>query len=78
MSATAITTAANGLRLLEAVNFDRHLFGVLIATRDDWQEWLDSIPMSQQRRNVAGVVWGIREAFGLEAAHAIEICQGVE
>ena len=62
----------------EAVKFDGHLCAVLIATREDWQELLDSIPQSHLRRNVAAVVWGIREALGLEADHAIEICQGVE
>ena len=75
MSPTFTTTAANGLRLLEAVNYDRYLCGALIATRDDWQEMLDSIPTPDLRRNVAGVVWGIREALGLEATHALDICQ---
>jgi hypothetical protein len=77
MSAT-ITTPVSGLGLLEAVGFNRHVAAAIIATRDDWKEILDSIPVAHQRRNVAHVVWGIREALGLEADHAIEICQGVE
>ena len=51
------------------------------SNRDDWRELLDSInsmPGSQSRRNVAAVVWGIREALGLEAAYALDICQGTE
>jgi len=77
MSAT-ITTAANGLRLLEAVKFDCNLCAALIATRDDWQELLDSLPSRNLRKNVAVGVWGIREALGLEAAYALDICQGRE
>ena len=75
MSATITTTAANGLKLLEAVNFDRYLFASIVSTRDDWQEMLDSIPTSDLRRNMAGAVLGIREALGLEADFAREICQ---
>jgi hypothetical protein len=78
MSATTITTPANGLKLLEALNYDRHLCGLAMGTRDDWQELLDSIPAPQQRRNVAAVVYEIRQALGLEAAYALDICQGRE
>jgi hypothetical protein len=78
MSATTITPTANGSKLLEAVNYNRHLFASIIAQRDDWEELLDSIPGRDQRRNVAGAVLAIREALGLEAAHALEICQGRE
>jgi hypothetical protein len=72
MSAT-ITTAPNGLRLLEAVKFDCNLCAALIATRDDWQELLDSLPSPNLRKNVAVGVGGIREALGLEAAYALWI-----
>jgi hypothetical protein len=40
MGAT-MTTAANGLKLLEALNYNRHLFAALVATRSDWQQLLD-------------------------------------
>jgi hypothetical protein len=77
MSATAtITPAVNGLRLLEAVRFDYRLFASIAATRKDWQELLDSIPAPDLRRNAAGSVLTIREALGLEAAYALDICQG--
>ena len=76
MNAT-ISATVNGSKLLEACNYDRRLCAAIIATRDDWQELLDSIIQPQQSRNVA-VVAAIREALGLEADHAIEICQGVE
>lgn len=74
MSAT-ITSEANGLKLLEAVDFNRYICASLIATRKDWQELLDSIP-GQSRRNVAAIVWQIREALGQEAEYAREITQG--
>ena len=45
-----------------------------MATRDDWQELLDSLPSRNLRKNVAVGVWGIREALGLEAAYALDIC----
>jgi hypothetical protein len=72
------TTAPNGLKLLEATGYNRHICGALIATRNDWQELLASIPPGQPRRNVAAVVWGIREALGLKADYAREITQGSE
>jgi hypothetical protein len=73
------TTNANGLALLKAVNFDRYICGALIATREnDWQELLDSIPPGPSRRNVAVVVFGIREALGLKAGYARDIYQGTE
>jgi len=71
------TTAPNGLALLKACDYNRHICAALIATRDDWQELLDSIP-EQPRKNVAAVVWQIREAFGLDADYAREITQGKE
>ena len=77
MSAT-IATPVNGLRLLQAVNHNRHLFAVLVAQRDDWEEILDSVPAGQLRRNAAGAIFEIRRALGLEAEHALDICQGGE
>jgi hypothetical protein len=78
MSATISSTAVNGLRLLEAVNFDRHLFATLVAQRDDWEQILDSIPAGQMRRNAAGAIFEIRRALGLEVDYALDICQGGE
>jgi hypothetical protein len=77
MSAT-ISSTVNGLRLLEAVSFNRHLFAALVAQRDDWQEVLDSVPAGPMRRNAAGAIFEIRQALGLEAAYALDICQGRE
>jgi hypothetical protein len=74
----ATTTAANGSRLLEAVKFDNNLCASIIATRDNWEELLDSIPSPNLRKNVAVVVWGIRRGLGLQADHALEICQSRE
>ena len=56
------TPAVNGLKLLEAVKFDRHLCAVLIANRDDWQEILGSMPVNQ-RKSVAAAAVAIRSAF---------------
>ena len=81
MSATITATAtatANGLKLLEACNYDNRLCGAIIATRKDWPELLDSIPTPNLRKHVASVVWGIREALRLDAAYALDICQGRE
>lgn len=70
-------TAPNGLKLLQAVDYNRHLFAALAATRSDWRELIDSIPApGSMRKNVAAVVWSIREALGLEADYALDICQG--
>ena len=74
-SAITTTPAVDSLKLLEAVKFDRHLCGTLIATRDDWQEILDSMPVNQ-RRNVAAVVVAIRSSLGMEADY--DVCQGRE
>jgi hypothetical protein len=73
-----ITTAINGSRLLKACNFDRHLFATLVSERGDWREILDSLPPGPLRRNAAGAVFEIRIALGLEADHALDICQGTE
>jgi hypothetical protein len=72
------TTAANGLRLLEVLKFDTNLCASIIATRDDCQELLDSIPSPNLRKNVASVVWGIRRALGLDADYALSIFQEKE
>ena len=74
----ATATAVNGLKLVEALNYDHQLCAVLIATRDDWAEILDSIQAVNPRKNLAAAVLKIREALGLEAAHAMDICQGRE
>ena len=75
MSATS-TATPNGLKLLEAVGFNRHIAASLIATRKDWKELLDSIPAGPSRKNVAAVVYEIRTALGLEADHAFNIFSG--
>jgi hypothetical protein len=77
-SVTITAPAVNGLKLLEAVKFDRHLCAILIANRDDCREILDSIPTPDLRKNVAGAVLAIREALGLEADYALDICQESE
>jgi hypothetical protein len=76
MSASTTTTAVNGSRLLQACNFDRIICASIIATRDDWQELLDSITSPGLRKNVAAAVYEIRQALGLEADHALDIWQG--
>jgi hypothetical protein len=58
------------------MNFDYRLTGAIIAQLSDWRALLDSIPGSQQRRNVAHVVWQIREALGKDFDYAKEITQG--
>lgn len=78
MTTTVTTRPANGLRLLEAVNYDRFVFASIVSLRDDWEQVLDSIPMSQPRRVVAAAIYGIREALGLQADYALDICQGRE
>jgi hypothetical protein len=68
MSAAASTIpTVNGLRLLEACNFNRHICASIIAQQDNWKELLDSISSPDLLKNVAVVVWEIREALGLEA-----------
>jgi hypothetical protein len=76
MSATITPTAVNGLLLLEAVRFEFRLFASIVAQRKDWEQILDSIPAGQLRRNAAGAIFEIRRALGLEAAYALDICQG--
>jgi hypothetical protein len=76
MSATTTAVNVNGLKLMEAAGFDHRLAGSIIATRDNWQEILDSIPVSHQRRNVAAVVGAIRLSLGLDANYAFEISSG--
>lgn len=78
MNAAMTTTTVNGLRLLEACGYDRRLCAVLIATRDDWQEVLDSIPTPELRRPVAATVFEIRASFGLPADHALDVVQGTK
>jgi hypothetical protein len=78
MSASTTTTAVNGSQLLEACNFDRIICASIISTRDDWQELLDSITSPGLRKNVAAAVYAIRQALGLEAGYALNICQGRE
>ena len=62
-SATITKPVVNGAKLFEACNYDRRLAASIIATRDDWQELLDSI-LPRQRADVAHVVLQIREALG--------------
>jgi hypothetical protein len=68
MSAT-ITTPANGSKLLEAVNFNRHLFASIIAQRDDWEELLGDIPAPECCRGCAGNPGGARAGSRLRARY---------
>jgi hypothetical protein len=65
----------SGSKLMEACGFDRRLCASIIAVRADWRQLLDSIIQPQQRRNVAAVVWQIREGLGQDAEYAREIAQ---
>ena len=66
-SATITARPVNGLKLMEAVNFDHRLAASIIATRNDWQEILAMIPVSHQRANVGHVCREIRLSLGLSA-----------
>jgi hypothetical protein len=74
-AATITAPAVNGLKLLGAVRFDRHLCAVLIVNRDDWREILDSMPLNQ-RKNVGSAVVDIRSALGLKTDY--DVRQGSE
>ena len=50
---------------MQAVNFDHRLAASIIATRDDWQEILATIPVSDQRANVGHVCREIRLSLGM-------------
>jgi hypothetical protein len=77
MSTMTAMSAVNGSKLLEACNYDRRLCGAVIASEEDnWKELLESISTSQMRRNVAIIVWQIREALGKDFDYAKEIAQG--
>lgn len=80
MNATTTTTAVSGLRLLEAIGYDRKLAAIVICAQPDSEqtELLDSIPPGPSRRNVAASVAAIRQSLGLPADHAIAIAQGTE
>jgi hypothetical protein len=69
-------TGVDGAALLEACNYDRRLCAAIVATQDDWQELLESIPQSHARRGVADIVSGIRQALGLDAEDAERIARG--
>jgi hypothetical protein len=73
---TATTTAVNGSKLLEACGFDRRLCAAIIAGQDNWEELLRTISTKQLQRNVAIIVWQIREALGKDSARAKDIAQG--
>jgi hypothetical protein len=70
------TADVNGAKLPEACGFNRHLCASIIALRPDWKQLLDSIPAGLSRRNVAVVVWQIREALGKDFDYAKVITQG--
>ena len=69
MSATTIP-AVNGSRLLEAVNFDRYICAAIITQQANWEELLDSIQSPNLRRDVAAVVFEIRQSLGLPGEFA--------
>ena len=72
------TGTVSGAKLLAALSYDHRLCGIVIAGQGNWQELLESVGPGQLQRNVASVVWQIREALGKEADYAREITQGRE
>jgi len=72
------TGAVSGAELLKACNYDHRLCGMVIAGEGNWRELLRTMGPGQLQRNVASVVWQIREAQGKEADYAREITQGRE
>jgi hypothetical protein len=76
MESLDTSLAVSGSKLLAACNFDRRLCGAVIASQDNWQELLRTISTKQLRRNVAIIVWQIREALGKDFDYAREITQG--
>jgi hypothetical protein len=75
---TATTPAVDGSKLLAICNYDHRLCGALIASQDDnWQELLKTIGTGHLQRNVASIVWQVREALGKEDFdYAREISSG--
>jgi hypothetical protein len=53
--------------------YDRHICASIIANQDNWQELLRTIGIGPLQRNVAIVVWQIREALDQDAEYAREI-----
>jgi hypothetical protein len=69
--------AVSPSKLLKACNYDQRLCGAVIASQDNWEELLRTLGPGQVQRNVAFVVWQIREALGKEDFdYAREITQG--
>jgi hypothetical protein len=70
------TATLDGSRLLKACNYDHRLCASIVASQGNWEQLLDSITSPDLRRNVASIVWQIRESLGLEADYALKITQG--
>jgi hypothetical protein len=68
--------AVSGSKLFKACNYDHRLCGAVIARQSNWKELLDTIDSGQFQRNVAMIVWQIREALGKDCEHAGEIMEG--
>ncbi len=77
-AATITKPAVDGQALLKVCNYDHRLTGAIIASQDDnWKELLRTISPGHLQRNVASIVWQIREALGKEDFDlAREISQG--
>jgi hypothetical protein len=78
-AATITKPVVDGSGLLKICNYDHRLTGAVIASQDDnWQELLRTITPGHLQRNVALIVWQIREALGKEDFDlAREISDGV-
>ena len=55
----------NGARLLDALQYDRRLAAVLICTRKNWKEILQTIGSPNQIKGVEAMVIMLRESLGL-------------
>jgi hypothetical protein len=66
----------SGAKLLAACGYDHRLCGAVIASQDNWQELLETIGPGQLQRNVAMIVWLVRQACGKDFDYAREITQG--
>jgi hypothetical protein len=71
---TIAVPPVDGLKLLKILNFDHRLAGSIIAQDDtNWKELLRTITPEQLQRNVASVVWQVRECLGKDFDYAREI-----
>jgi hypothetical protein len=60
------STEINGLKLMEAVGFNRLLAAAILVGRPDWREALNTIPSGDMRRAVVASVATIKQALGEE------------